>query len=75
MATFFAIYWSSPLGELGSMLFHVSEKRLIVRAVRIFGKKRPGGGVSSYGATAVTKSKIVTGKTILLLDERSRPGL
>ena len=44
-------------------------------AVRIFGKKGAGGGIGSYGAAAVTKSKIVTLKAILLLNENPRSGL
>jgi hypothetical protein len=62
------------LGELDSLLFHVKKKRLIGLAVGIFGKKRPGGGISSYGAAAMTKSQIVTFNAILLLNEDTRPG-
>jgi len=63
------------LGELGSVLFHVREKRFVSMAVRIFGKKIPGVGISSYGAAAMTNSKIVTFKTILLLNEKPGPRL
>ena len=62
------------LGELGSLLFHVREKRLVGMAVRIFGKKRPGSGISSYGAAAMAKRKVITFKAILQLNEDTRPG-
>jgi hypothetical protein len=75
LATFSTAYRASALGELGSMLFYIREQRLIGMAVRIFGKKGAGGGIGSYGAAAVTKSKIVTLKAILLLNENPRSGL
>ena len=56
------------------MLFQVSEKRLVGMAVGVLGKKGPGGGISSYGATAMTEGKIVTGKAIFLLNEEPGAG-
>jgi hypothetical protein len=75
LATISPANWPSALGELGSMLFQVRKNRLVGMAVRVFGKKIPGGGISSYGAAAMTESQIVTGKAILLLNEEPRPGL
>ena len=66
---------SSALGKFGGMLVDMGKKRLVGLAVRILGKKRAGGGISPYGAAAMTESKIVTGKAILLLNEDPRPGL
>ena len=64
----------SAFGEFGRVLFDMGKKSLVGMAIRILGKKRPGGGISSYGAAAVTKRKVITFKTILLLNKDTRPG-